>query len=138
MVHEDKEHMMAKIVSSSEIEIAGKLIKFPCSIMRDPDGNPFIVEINGRTLVVFYPRTQNEAKSLADVDMERNIWAFDEAGELIWKVAAPTLRPNDSNPYTSVFLRSGKVFGGNMSGYDFEIDIADGTVNLPKNPGRPW
>jgi hypothetical protein len=138
MVHEVKEYIMAKIVSSSEIEIAGKLINFPCSIMRDPDGNPFIVETNGMTIVAFYPKTQSEAKSLGGVDMERNIWAFDETGELIWMVAAPTLRPYDSNPYTSVFSRNGKVFGGNMCGYDFEIDLASGGVTLPKNPGRPW
>jgi hypothetical protein len=129
---------MPKVLSSREIEVGGKLIQFPCSIMRDPDGNPFIVEIDSMTIVNFYPRTQSEAKSLSGVDMERNIWAYDAAGNLVWMVSPPTIRPYGSNPYTSVFKKDGKVFGYNWCGYDFEINLSDGSVTLPPNPGRPW
>ena len=129
---------MFKLIRSSEIEICGKSIKFPCSIMRDPDGKPFIVTIDGLTLVNFYPKTQSESKALGGLDMETNIWAFDSQGNLVWKVSPPTIRPYSQNPYTSVFEKDGKVFGGNWCGYDFEINVADGTVLPPKNPGRPW
>jgi hypothetical protein len=59
-------------------------------------------------------------------------------GNLVWKVSPPTIRPYPQNPYISVFERDGKVFGYNWCGHDFEISLADGTVSLAENPGRPW
>jgi hypothetical protein len=101
--------------------------------LRDCSIQQSIVQNGGLTIVNFYPYTETEAKSFGNVDKERNIWAFDSQGNLVWMVNPPTIRPYASNPYTSVFIKDGKVFGGNWCGYDFEINITDGTVTLPKN-----
>lgn len=130
--------MTFNMISQNEIEINGNLVKLPCSIMKDPNGKPFIVELNGIIIVNFYPRTVEEGRGLSGIDMERNIWAFDSKGKLVWKVDPPTIRTDRTNPYTSVFERNGKIFGGNWCGYDFEIDLESGAVKPPKNPGRPW
>ncbi len=106
--------------------------------MKDPDGNPFIIQKDDLIIVNFYPKTSQESKGLKSVDMERNIWAYDLQGNLIWKVSPPTIRPYKSNPYTSVFEKNGKVYGGNWCGYDFEINLKDGSVTPPDKPGRPW
>ncbi len=130
--------MMYRLISQNEIEISGKRIKFPCSIMKDPDGKPFIVEQGALIIVNFYPKTQQESQGLSVVDMESNIWAFDSQGSIAWKVSPPTIKTDSSNPYTSVFEKDGKIFGGTWCGYDFEINTADGTVTPPKTPRRPW
>ena len=39
-----------------------------------------------------------------------------------------------SGPYTSVFEKDGKIFGGNWCGYDFEINLIDGSVTPPATP----
>ena len=129
---------MYKITSTDSIDISGQSIKFPCSIMKDPDGNPFIIQRDDLIIVNFYPKTSQESKGLKLVDMERNIWAFDLSGKLIWKVQPPTIRTDTKNPYTSVFEKNGKVYGGNWCGYDFEINLKDGSVTPPDKPGRPW
>jgi hypothetical protein len=129
---------MVKIVANNTIEIGGKKIVLPCSIAGYHRNNPSVVVKDGLIIVNFYPYTEVEDKALGGIDMERNIWAYDSIGNLVWKVFPPIIRPNNSNPYTSVFERDGKVFGGNWCGYDFEINLNDGTVTLPQNPGRPW
>jgi hypothetical protein len=103
--------------------------------MKDPDGNPFIVDLGHLVIVNYYGPGM---ESMPDSDLERNISAFDNQGNEVWKVSPPTVRPQKTNPYTSVFVKDGKVFGGNWCGYDFEINVADGTVTLSKNSGRPW
>ena len=129
---------MFKIISNDSIEIAGKRIVFPCSISGYHRNNPNIVEKDGLIIVNFYPYTESEDRSLGSVDMERNIWAFDPQGNIVWKVSPPTIKTDSSNPYTSVFEKDGRIFAGNWCGYDFEINTVDGAVALPKNPGRPW
>jgi hypothetical protein len=129
---------MFKITSNQSIEIGGRSIVLPCSISGYHRKNPSVVVKDGLTIINFYPYTESEDKGLGNVNMETNIWAFDSKGNLAWKVSPPSIRTDSTNPYTSVFEKDGKIFGGNWCGYDFEINIVDGTVTLPKNPGRPW
>ena len=126
---------MYRLDSPRVIEINGKKITLPCNVMNDPDGKPFILDLGNIIIVNYYG---SGMESMSDGELEQNISAFDSAGNEIWKISPPTVRPHKSNPYTSVFLKDGKVFGGNWCGYDFEINITDGTVTLPKNQGRPW
>lgn len=128
---------MFKVISNNEIEINQKQIILPCSISGYHDGNPFILERDGLVIVNFYPYTKDEDKSLASVDMDSNVWAFDKRGDLKWKIHPSPIKTYSSNPYTSVFEKDGKIYGGNWCGYDFEININDGTVKSNVK-GRPW
>jgi hypothetical protein len=129
---------MYRILSNSSIELGGKTIVFPCSISGFVHNQPRIAEMAGLTIVNFYPNYEAEVGKVTDMELETNIWAFDSEGNLVWKVSPPTVRPYACNPYTSVFEKDGKVYGGNWCGYDFEINLSDGSVTLPPNPGRPW
>lgn len=126
---------MLHLVAPNIIEINGKKIRLPCNIMKDPDGNPFILDLGNLILVNYYG---SGMENMTDDEMERNISAFDVRGNEVWRIHPPTVRPQKINPYTSVFQKNGKVYGGNWCGYDFEINLADGSVKLPKNSGRPW
>jgi hypothetical protein len=111
---------------------------FPCSIAGSDYTKFSIVEMAGLTIVNVYPQTEAEIGKLTHAELETNIWAFDSEGNLVWKVSPPTLRPYACNPYTSVAVRDGKVVAYNQCGYTFEINVSDGSVTLPPNPGRPW
>ena len=129
---------MVTIQEKDTININGKTIKLPCSISGYHRNNPSLIETKTLVIVNFYPYMESEVLSFGNVDRERNIWAYDLQGNLIWKVSPPTIRPYKSNPYTSVFEKNGKVYGGNWCGYDFEINLKDGSVTPPDKPGRPW
>ena len=128
---------MFKVISNNEIEINQKQILLPCSISGYHDGNPFVLERNGLVVVNFYPYTKDEDKTLSGIDMDRNIWAYSRDGKLQWKIQPSPMKPYSSNPYTSLFEKDGKVFGGNWCGYDLEINTKDGSVKSNVK-GRPW
>ena len=129
-----------KIISDNSIEINGKIIKFPCSILRDHQNQPMVLQHEDRVMVVFYPRDMEESKRLNDtrICMDRNIGAFDLQGNFVWVVAPPIITPYPRNPYTSLYLVEGKVRAANWCGYDFEIDTQNGTVQWAEDQGRPW
>ena len=123
-----------RILDSKTLSIGGKKVIFPCSISTDPDTNPFIVERDDLIIVNFYPWDEEEDKKLQvlektwGLDMERNIWALSQEGELIWVVEPPTYRIYNHNPYTSLFLEDDHIVGGNFSGVDYIIDTSNGDV----------
>lgn len=126
---------MHKLINSKTILIGEKEIVFPCSIScyrgkTEKENRYYILEVNNLIIVNFYPYTKEEDQELIseDINMERNIWAFDLNGNLVWKISEPTGKVYNQNPYTSVYLRDGKVLAGNWSGADYIVDITNGNV----------
>ncbi len=133
---------MFEIVDLDSIKIDNKIIKLPCSIGGYSSGKPRVFEYQGLIIVNFYPQSLEESyrnKELG-VDTARNIWAFDQKGNMLWQVASlGTKFPKLHTTYTYVSIKDGKLIGGNWAGYDVEINPKDGSIKLyPENPGRSW
>jgi len=114
------------------LEIGGKEIIFPCSIKTNADRNtPYIVEVNNLIIVNFYPwdSLERENANKLGVDLNRNIWAFNQKGELVWKIH-PADNPKGVVPetYDSVTLKNGKVVAGNQNERNYYVDTVNGNV----------
>ena len=133
---------MYVLINKSEIEINGTRIKFPCSIEVFTNGIPSIVETNELVIVNFRPYDEEEWKKVHELgtDMNRNIWAFNQAGDLVWQVAP--CRPQAVGPfaYDGVFFQDGRLLCGNAGTCrDYELNPVDGSVKpYPDHPVRPW
>lgn len=134
--------MTFKMLSNSEILIADKVITFPCSIQstqtKGEERKYFIVEFSNLIIVNFYPFTKEEDDKLNKecIDMERNIWAFNQDGVIVWKIqAAPRIGSN--NTYTGLGIEDGKLKAYNWNGCYYFINPQDGSVTIEKG-GRPW
>ena len=133
---------MYTIVSNFEIKIAEKIISFPCRIKKNTDGVPAIIEINNLVIVVFKPYEKSEWDQVKSrgTDMNRNIWAFNQAGDLVWQVAPCMPGHEGLFVYDGVFFKDGRLLCGNAGmGRDYELNPVDGSVKrYPDHPVRSW
>lgn len=134
---------MFKLISDNTIEISGNRINLPASIMRFNSINPeecrpYIVEFDHLVMMVLMPKTDEEKNNVTNgiLDLDRNIWAFNQEGELVWKIhAAPKIGSN--NVYTGIGVEDGILKAYNWNGCYYFINPQDGSVTMEKG-GRPW
>lgn len=142
---------MFSILDEKTLEIGKKLIKFPCSFMTDLSNKPLVFKYEGLVIVNFYPATSGEVKNIPrdKVDMNRNIWAFDQDGNLVWQVQSfkswvlekYNSHYNRSAPFSSVYIEDDKLLGYNMgAGSSILIDPKNGKLlrYYPHESPRPW
>lgn len=128
---------MYKIINEKTLLIGTKQFIFPCSISGIRRNHPSIVEIDKLIVVNFYPFTEEEDEALKDIDMERNIWAFNSDGDLVWTIAYPSAKIEGHNPYTSVYIKNGRLIAGNWAGIDYLVNTKNGSVDVISGK-RPW
>ena len=136
-----------KLLELDTIQIADKIIKLPCSIVRrrlpENKTEPIVIEYQGLIIVGFYPWGTEEGQKIFELEkqgllnMKRNIWAFDQKGDLVWQVA-PAEQGEANNCWSGCHINDeGQLQGGTICGVDFILDPATGNI-LSVVPGRPW
>ena len=133
---------MYKLHNDNEIEINGKRTVFPSSIGTNTFKTPYALEINDLIIVLFRPFNQAEWDQVdaLGTDMNRNIWAFNQAGDLVWQVAPCMPGHEGLFVYDGVFFQDGRLLCGNAGmGRDYELNPVDGSVKrYPDHPVRSW
>ena len=133
---------MYTIYNNNTIEIGGKKIIFPSVINKNCDGIPYIIEINDLIIVNFHPygKAEWDHVDALGTDMNRNIWAFNQSGDLVWQVAPCSPGVVGPRAYDGVFFKDGRLLCGNsVTCRDYELNPVDGSVKrYPDHPVRPW
>lgn len=105
------------------------LSKLPCPIKQS-------VCIGSLTVVLVDDDKQH---GRGDKTLNRNVYAFDENGCLMWQIQeAPDGGNERPKPYKSLRLTEGKVYVYNWIGTDYWLDLSDGSVHFYGSPRRPW
>ena len=68
--------------------------------------------------------------------MNRNIYAYDSIGQKLWEIQESPSGGSKDKPYTAVYLEAGKVVAYNGLGFEYKLNLIDGSVE-PLG-GRPW
>lgn len=66
--------------------------------------------------------------TLAKSGDAQNVWAFEPDGSLLWKIETAEAANNESDPYTSISTKEGRLWSHNWNGYTYEIDLETGRI----------
>ena len=125
-----------------QIIISSRTINLPCTIHRFTSGAPSIVETENLIIVNFLPygKVERDRVDALGIDMNRNIWAFNQAGDLVWQVAPCMPGHEGLFVYDGVFFKDGRLLCGNAGTCrDYELNPVDGSVKrYPDHPVRSW
>lgn len=73
-----------------------------------------------------------------DTSRNRNIYAFDADGNLMWQIQEIFTEHNYAKPYLTITVKDGKLFTYNWIGMDYLVDLKDGSIHSFGPPRRPW
>lgn len=117
----------------NKLSLRGKTIVFDRKI-------GYVEKLNDITFVLV-ETTSNLVFPHSNLQVEtfRNILAFDADGDLLWTIeAAPVITEIDvAGPYSSLFIKDGKLCAYHTSGYYYLIDEGSGRIK-PRDNSRPW
>jgi len=96
------------------------------------------LEINGLKIIRRYP-SDEDIDSYLQVQLNRNIEAYDGTGKLIWMIEeCPVGGDGVDKAYMNIWIENDKLIAGNWIGLNFIVNLENGTVK-PANPGsRLW
>lgn len=131
---------MYKIIDKNIIVVDGKQIILPFTIHKTiKEKIPYVLEFNNLIIVNFTPSGEEERlKAINNLEIYyRNVCAFDQLGNLIWKIERLPWIGGDSNGYSGIFIENNTLMAYNMVGIDVVVDPANGRVKTVGD-GRPW
>ncbi len=73
-----------------------------------------------------------------DTSRNRNVYAFDIHGDLIWQIQEIFTERNYAKPYLTLTVKDGKLYTYNWIGMDYLVDLKDGSIHFFGPPRRPW
>ena len=78
------------------------------------------------------------ALSVGDKSLNRNVYAFDKIGKLIWQIEeSPHGGAGRSKPYMAIKNENGNLYADNWIGVNYVVDLGNGKVKTHES-GRPW
>lgn len=104
----------------TEVNYSGRQLQLDDQTVELPDPAKEHLEID----ILIVVRMDTLAKS----GYPQNVWAFDQDGELRWKIDAADPSSGKSEPYTSISTRDGRLWAYNWDGYTYEIDLETGAI----------
>lgn len=86
------------------------------------------------TVVLLMPRDEDQE---AWEDGNRNVWAFDQNGQQLWKIEALPGVTSERGAYTDISIdENGNLLAYNSIGVFANVDLVTGKVYVA--PQRPW
>lgn len=132
---------MYQIIEKNKVEINGKQLIFPFTINDSLEKKiPYILEFNNFIIVNFFPSGPEEL-SVAKKNMDlyyTNVWAFNQNGDLVWKIERLDWLPNKTGAYSAIYIKDGELLASNTLGTTVSVNPENGKVTRLPNQGRPW
>lgn len=73
-----------------------------------------------------------------DTSLNRNVYAFDANGEMVWQIAEIPGAMNQCCPYGTITVKDGNLYTYNLTGMDYLVDLKDGSIHFFGPARRPW
>jgi len=115
----------------TNIRIGGREINFPAQIEQK-------IELHGLYIVRIYP-TDDELDVYPQEKLNRNVYAYNETGGLVWQIdEVPHGDKDSAKAYMNIWVEKGDLIASNWVGLDYRVNLKNGSVDSYRKNVRPW